>query len=367
MLSTHDQDQFVAVPARPDRPTAPNGILPAAVVRALAPQGPTTEQGDAINEVARRVHARHTFDIDNPQDVTTIAQFLSAGGNAIVPFDYMFCWVSHPGEPAVNGMLDTIKGRNPTAKPASIAIRPRDAASLIDAGGPRRDMLTGFFMHALLDQLGAGVRFLASSAVPRHLALAHEGRIVAQVIAPQADSDFYRLLDAFQRITGLGMLAITSANWANERGPHYRLQGALETLGTVVPVLAPSDVDLRTRQLKLVQERMQLANRHGIRMIGVAPDELDKRVPMTLWPFKLCSTTIVTACDYHEVAGVVTLTVHVVRHGSVHIDEIRNVVRTIDRSVHERFDGRAQVVISADPAPSRLWARRYGTRSSSWP
>ena len=93
-------------------------------------------------------------------------------------------------------------------------------------------MLTGFFMHALLDQLGAGVRFLASSAVPRHLALAHEGRIVAQVIAPQADSDFYRLLDAFQRITRLGMLAITSANWANERGQHYRLQGALETLGT---------------------------------------------------------------------------------------------------------------------------------------
>jgi len=362
MSTTQSTEQQIGAGGTPavDAPT--DELLPPYVARAINPRGLSDGQVEALHEVARRVQQQTAFDIENPRDVSAIARFISAGGNAIVAFDYMFCWVSHPHEAAVHHMLGDVKARNPERKPASIAIRPGKLGRLLDTGSRERDRLTIAFMNALFDRIGAGVRFMPSSVVPRHLCLAQDGVMLAQVIVPHVSSAFYRVLDEFERLTGLDMVAITSANRTDERGPHYRLKDALATLGAAVPILSPGDEELRKQQIWQVQARMQ-----AVRPGRPSPEEraLQRRAgvpptPEELWPFKLSSTTIVGACTYHEDHGVLTLTVKLLRHGSVHANEIGQIVEAIDAALQVQTGGSTRIRMSDEPPPSRLWVRRYG-------
>ena len=281
-------------------------------------------------------HENSTLHLESPHDVARAADRLARGDVVAHGFANLYALTTLPDATTVRA-TNALKGR-PVGQVGSVTTTPSRMTSLWDLAALPPDLPLDA-VHALLDTLlglgPCGFRGPAAERVPRHLTSVGGTRATVQLIAPGYACPSNRFLAAAISLAQTPFLHITSAN----RSRH--VTGATDEPAHSRASALRAEFDAEPRVLLLAH---------------------DEAAALARYPRHEPMSTTVLALDRTERAADGRVALVIERHGSLHIDDVRDVVEPLGFAVvlgagaRRRLTARTYDCPAADSASGRATA-----------
>ncbi len=220
----------------------------------------------------------------------------------------VFGWGLNPVKEALHFALKELKGREADEIPTSGCTPAEQIITFVETGQITKKQILNYL------SLGpVGILCLANDQAPLHFV--HHSKI--QFIVAGVDSPFMKLVNTFMKLTGHGLIGITSANFSSKgkyrtrsQGTHINLDDLQENMGFLgIPILAGAiRIEESVSSSTSLKELYKRLHNPYLKLT-----EQEKEVTLDLLP---TSVTVVEPSPKVD-------TWRVVRHGSIHYSIIR--------------------------------------------